>query len=444
MKPWGEAAAGICGRGRSLCRVGWVAILCVTGAGCDRVLEPPTIQGGTLDPALVSLLDAARRDVLAAPELADAWGKFGQALEAAEFVEQARFCYDRAARLDPSSARWAHLLGLLQLETEPAAGLERLARAAELADPTHDASRVRLAQALVERGLFSRAIVHLAWLTNGWPGHAAAHLEWARIGLAEQRLADAAHWLTPCLTNPYTARSAALMLGQIRAREGQPELAREWVRRATGMPKPFDWPDPFQREVQELRVDRARRAERIQGLMAQGRMAEAETELAGLLASMPNDPEALLLAGRMKLQQRQCAEAEVRFREHLTAAGETVNGLTQLALSLLCQRRWSDADGVLGRVLELKPDFAQAHANRAVARSRQGDSAGAIRSYREALRCSPGEAGSHAGLAEELARSGAREEALRHVDRALEIDPNQAKARALRGRLLENGLGHQE
>src|SRR4030095_7234530 len=99
----------------------------------------------------------------------------------------------------------------------------------------------------------------------------------------------------------------------------------------------------------------------------------------------------LLLAGRSLLQQRKCAEAEERLRAHLRVTGKSLNGLTQLALSLLCQQRWEEAAKALEEVIAMKPDFAQAHANLGMARSRMGEVQGAIQSYRQALRCSPGE-----------------------------------------------------
>lgn len=278
--------------------------------------------------------------------------------------------------------------------------------------------------------------MHLAYLTGRLSGHAAAHLEWARIRFAQHQESEASTWLTPCLTNPFTARPAMLLLSQIRAREGRSELAGQIARKAGAMPKPFDWPDPYQREVQGMRQGWTFRADRVQSLLAQGRLAEAEAELKVFREEAPENTEGLLLAGRLSLQRRNCAEAEARFRDHVRLAGETVNGLNQLSLALLCQQKWAEAQDVLATLLRLKPDFAQAHANLAIARSRSGDSGGAIASYREAVRHAPEDAGSHAGLAEEYARIGKREEALSQVDRALFLDPQQVRAKALRDRIL--------
>lgn len=400
----------------------------------SATLTPPAPITTHLDATLAAVLRAAQERVLTEPKSADAWGRYGQALEAAEFPDEARRCYAQAVTLDPSAPGWLHLRGLAELATSPELALEHLRRAAAVPGPHQEASRLRLAQALFERGRIAEAAQPLQALLISRPDHPAARLELGRARLAEGQLGEANRWLEPCLTNPYTAQPATLLLSQIRAREGQGEAALALARRAQSMPRPFDWPDPLQKEVQALRSDRARFAEKIAQLLAQKRFAEAEVQLKDLLARTPEDPEALLLAGRAELLQRRCREAEARFRNHLRVAGDSVNGEIQLGLTLLCQERWADAATVLERAVALKPDFGQAHANLALARSRLGDGPGAIRSYRDALRCTPGDAATHAALAEELFRVGDVTAAREHVDRALQLDPANPRARTLRAR----------
>jgi tetratricopeptide (TPR) repeat protein len=90
---------------------------------------------------------------------------------------------------------------------------------------------------------------------------------------------------------------------------------------------------------------------------------------------------------------------------------------------------------VLEQAIVLKPDFAQAHNNLGLARSRLGDSPGAIRAYRDALRCNPGDVNAHFALAEELANAGQVAEAREHVLRAAEINPKDPRLNAAREQL---------
>lgn len=387
-------------------------------ASCSPSPEPPGLPPSMANAELQQRIGQARREVIGESGSGPAWGRLGQCFEAAELLSEARVCYARAAVLDPTSARWPHLLGLLELQESPEAALGHLARAMPLAGPTNDAPRVRLAQALVERGRFADATNLLASLLQSQPLHPAARLELARVRLAEGQGAQAAELLTPCLTNPYTARPAALLLSQVRAREGDNAAAAALASKAASMPRPFDWPDPFQREVQDLRQDRARTVERVNFLMIQRRLPDAESLLQPLVERYPDDSEVLLVLGRLRLQQGQCTEAERVLGRHLEVQPRSLNGYIQLGLAFMCQSRWGDAAVTFGRAVEVKPDFAQAHVNLAVARSRAGDGAGAIRSLQAALRCSPGEARTHRLLAEELERGGQPQEAAHHRDRA--------------------------
>ena len=170
------------------------------------------------------------------------------------------------------------------------------------------------------------------------------------------------------------------------------------------MPRPFDWPDPFLREVQALRNDREKMADQGNALIQQQRTKEAAPILAGMLKATPDDPEGLLLLGRLRYLEKNCPEAENALLRHLALQPNSLNGLMQLGLSLLCQQRWREAAEVFEKAVALKPDFAQGHSNLGYARSRSGDGGGAIRSYRTALRCNPGDVNLHISLAEELAR----------------------------------------
>jgi len=415
----------------------WNLALASLLAGChtEPGAPPPSADVAALDPLMAQLVGNSRAAVLATPQSAEAWGKLGQVFHSVEYSGEAQQCYRRAAQLDPASPRWLHLLGLLQLQEEPEEAIRHLARAAELAGPIPDAPRVRWMQALVERGRFAEAGALMQSLLAGNPDHAAARVESARVHLARNELARAADQLLPCLTNAFCARAATLLLAQIRLRQGDHEAATQLSRRAATMSRPFDWPDPYLREVQGLRADRQKMQDQINGLLMQQRLPEAEVALARLLKALPGDPEGWLLLGRLRYQQRRCPEADEALRRHLAVQPSSLNGLTQLSLALLCQERWTEAAAVLEQAIALKPDFAQAHNNLGYALARAGDSAGALRSYREALRASPGDVGAHLGLAEELARTGRRDEAMAEWKLAEQLAPGDPRLEPVRARL---------
>ena len=400
-----------------------------------RKPQPPLVPLTAIDPALASLVQTARAAVVTAPKSANAWGKLGQALHAAEFSHEARFCYSNAAAADQNNFRWPYLLGLLELQDSPGDAIRNLSRATELAGRISEGPRFQLARALLERGQPEQAAPLLQLLLAANPNHAAAHVELARVHLARGALREATHELQPALTNHLTMRAALLLAAQIAQRNGQADTAAQLSRRAASLPQPFDWPDAVLREVQNLRADRAKLADQANTLIQQQRTPEAEAVLAKLLNAFPDDAEALLLLGRLRYVERRCPEAEAVLRRHLAVQTSSLNGMIQLSLSLLCQQKWTNAAAVLEGAIALKPDFAQAHNNLGVARSKAGDFAGAIRAYRDALRCHPGDVNAHIALAEELANAGQVEEAKEHVSRAAEINPRDPRLPAAREQL---------
>ena len=407
--------------------------------GLDRIFnrgpQPPSVNLAASDPAIATLISTARTAVMRSPKSAAAWGKLGQAFHATEFNAEARVCYSNASVLDPKGFRWPYLLGLLEMAEQPDAALEKLARATELAAGQSAAPRYELARALVERGQFEEAAPHLNMLIAQNPQHAAARLELARVYLSRDARREATRELAGPLTNNYTMRAALLLAGQIAQRNGQAELAAQLTQRGTALPRSFDWPDPIQREVQSLRTDRAHLADQANLLLQQQRLPEAETAINKLLQSRPDDPEGLLLLGRLRYVEKKCPEAEAVLRRHLAAQPDSLNGLIQLGLALICQKQWTNAATVLERAVALKPDFVVAHNNLGLARSQAGDTAGSIRAYRDALRCNPGDINIHIHLAEELANDGQVDAARQQIESAAALNPNDPRLRAARAQL---------
>lgn len=405
---------------------------------CQRSIQPPNVTLSALDPLIASIIQTSRTAVITHPKSGAAWGHLGEALHAAEFKTEAMICYSNALARDQNDFRWPYLLGLLELQEHTDSAITRLQSATELAADKTDAPRYQLARALAERGRFEEALPHLRMLIAANPAHAPAHVEMARVYLAQGALKEATQELQPALTNNYTRRAALLIAGQIAQRNGQADIAAQLSRRATSMPRFFDWPDPVLLEVQKLSIDQSKLADEANALLQQQRMADAEVVINQLLNSFPEDPEALLLLGRLRYMQRRCAESEAVFRKHLAIQPNSLNGLIQLGLSLLCQEQWTNAAKVLEQAVALKPDFAQAHHNLALARSRAGDAAGAIRSFRDALRCNPGDFNTHLALAEELANDGKVAEAKEEVNRAAVLSPNDPRIPKARQQLESN------
>lgn len=389
--------------------------------------EPPVVTLDLIDPTLRQLIETSRVAVAQAPRSGAAWGRLGEALEAAEFGAPALFCYSNAALRDPQNFRWPYLLGLQELKGNQELALQHLNRAVELAGNRLDSPRFQLARALVQQGQFDKAEPHLQTILGAHPGHAAARVELARVYMARGALREATLALQSAFTNDYTMKSALLLAAQVAQRNQQADLAAELSRRAAPLPRAFDWPDPVLREVQSLRTDRVHMADQANNYLLQQRLPEAEAALQKLLSRFPDDPEGLLLFGRLRYLQRRCAEAEGFLRQHIAAQPDSLNGYVQLGLALMCQQRWTNAIQAFEKAVAIKPDLAQGHSNLGLARAKAGDADGSIRAFRDGLRCNPGDINSHMNLAEALAKADRVEEARQHIRSAEALDPNDPR-----------------
>ena len=407
-----------------------LAIAVLLLAGCQRAVEPPMVPTTSLDPALASLVADARQAVVSAPKSAEAWGKLGQALHAAEFLPEARQCYRSAAELDPRAPRWPHLLGVLELADDFESGVLNLQRAVELGGAQSGASRLRLGQVLLERGQNDEALDQLNLLLAQDDQSLSAKLTLARALIAANQPDKAASTLQGIPT-----RDATMLLAQIRQRQGDAIESVRLVRLASTLQDTQESPDPFLNEVLSLRADARSLADHANALLVQRRSADAETVINRLLQNYPGNAEGLLLLGRLRYQQQRCTEAEEAFRRHLVAEPKSLNGLLQLTLAQFCQQRWGEAVSTLKQAIALKPDSAPAHYNLGYALLRTGDSAGGIAALREAVRCEPGDARSRLALADALRRTGDAAGARVQLERVLEANPSQTTARQMLDRL---------
>jgi tetratricopeptide (TPR) repeat protein len=412
-------------------RVAFFILIALFGA-CSRPQSqtppPPTINVTKLDDAVRNRVVQLQTAVVQQPQNADAWGNLGQALHALEFNDKAAACYTEAARLDPQSGRWPYFLGQLQLLNDPTLALTNLARAVSLLPATNDAPRLTLAKALAERGREQDAARELETILSANPTHAAARLELARLKLAGNNAQAAADLLQPCLTNQFTARPAHLLLGQAKLKLGDARAAAQLSQRAAVIPEPFDWPDPYLREMKNSLPLRENLLDQANRFLASGRAAEAEKLLNIVLQQDLNHAEALLILGRLRAQQQRFAEAESHFQKHLAAHPNSVQGWMQLGIMRFRQEQWPAAAEAFKKATEIKPDYAEAHGNLAFAYSRQNQTAAAIQSLKEAIRCQPGDARAHASLAEEFLRANQKPEALAAANAALAINPQEPKA----------------
>lgn len=154
----------------------------------------------------------------------------------------------------------------------------------------------------------------------------------------------------------------------------------------------------------------------------------------------PGDPVALYGAARTLLDLGRVPEAEPLLARLIRVAGDDPARAAaagfQLGRAKLATGFYDAAEFEFTRSLELSPDDADAHVNRALARLGKGDPARAREDLRAAVRLRPADAAAHYALARAALAAGAGEEALRTFARAETLAREDADGQVARGLTL--------
>ncbi len=244
---------------------------------------------------------SVQMDVAAAAERVDkdrgsaaAWGEYGIVLRAYRQHPEADRCFQVAADLDPADGRWPYLMGVHLAETDPAAAVEWLERAARGSVPSAAAEtvRARLAEALIAAGRPADALAALG------PDPASAG---PRIRLAAARAAaangddrTAAELLTDLVDIPPATRQALMLEAEICRRQGRMSYADHLATRAAEIPE-SGWLDPIADPIHSRDLSAGGRLDEAARQLRAGNAAEAERLLRPLTSGpSASDPRAFV------------------------------------------------------------------------------------------------------------------------------------------------------
>lgn len=224
------------------------------------------------------------------PRSATAWGEYGIVLRAYSQHPEADRCFQIAADLDPADGRWPYLLGTHLADTDPAAAVGWLERAARGTVPAaaQETVRVRLAEALLAAGRPADALAALGPNPAESP---RTRLTAARAAAAAGDDRAAAEFLGDLADHPLAARQALLVRAEICRRQGRTSYAAYLAGRAADVPDGA-WPDPLADPIRLRDRSRGGRLDEAARLLRAGQPAEAEQLLRPLTAipSSASDP----------------------------------------------------------------------------------------------------------------------------------------------------------
>lgn len=391
----------------------------------------PSIPMEQLEPRVAGIVAAALAGVEQDGRSPMAWGDLGAVLRAHDLGPQANVCFRNAELLDDDDYRWPYYLGVSLSVTDLESAVECYRRAAQRAgDRPH--VHLRLAEALLDRGMPAEAEPVIERVLASHPTDARAQLAKARCLFSQEKLQESRTWAEKSAAAAPDMRATHLLLAQLCRRLNDAEGQDRALAALASIPEGITpWDDPDVAALFGLRQDRSARLRSAKELARSGLTASATDVLSELAQeSDPTASAALALADAL-VHERKYAQAEKLLRQYVQDQPDDERIRFLLGVACFQQGNYPQAAEEFRRTIELKPDNVMAHYNLGHALQKCGDAQGAKEAFLAAVRLRPGHGLARANLAELWLAEGNREEARRHLRIAARLIPNDPAVRDL-------------
>jgi tetratricopeptide (TPR) repeat protein len=364
----------------------------------------PVVELSNAEPEVAEVLQAAMQNVQAEPRNGSAWGKFGMLLLAHDYETQSVEAFRAAERFDSENPKWPHLQGLTLVMHEPDTGLACLERAAAKSPDDRPEPRLRLAEALLDRGRTSEAQTTLAAVSIRHRENPRLKLILARVAAEREDWTAVLDQTSALLNEPAARKSAAVLRAGALRRLGRTAEADAEAARSTVMPEDEMWDDRYAREVLELQVGGNVDLRKGIDLLKAGYPLEAVAALERAAAKLRNPLPARLQLGRALNASGNPAVARQVLTDVVQRDQNLVEAWFQLGYAQFALGDPKSAADSFEHVVKLKPDHALGYFNLGQARKKLNDGSAAASAFEAALRCRPDHQPSRQALAELRAR----------------------------------------
>jgi tetratricopeptide (TPR) repeat protein len=400
---------------------------------------PVPLEEGEL--VVTAFIEKSRERVLNEPRSGQAWGALGQAFIANDMEDESRVCFIEAERLDPNDPRWPYYLaGTFLNRGDREAALPCLRRAVErcaVAEADNLVPQLLLAETLLALGRLDEAEEHFRQVLARQADDPRAHFGMALACSARQDWQTSRSHLLRCLGSPSARQKATVQLAVVSQRLDDQAGAEKYRLQAYRLPKDDEWSDPFVMEYLLKAVKKKNRYRLAESLEGAGRLKEAAAALQPMLEEYPNDYLPRLSLGKVYGQLGEHRRAAMILREALRLAPEKVQIHYYLSLVLFgeaedlarkgdggrAEKLYREAAQRARETLTIKPDYGFAFMTLGLSLKRLGQSADALASLRQAVRCNPEHAELHFYLGEMLAEADQRSEAKHQLEQAVRMAP---------------------
>lgn len=401
------------------------------------VPDPPEISLTDLDPAIVKVVQQSFGAVVRNPRSGKAWGGLGMTYMVYEYREKAIECFDQAERLNPNEPRWPYFNGILHYPEEADLCLDKMERAVKLFKENSIAPRLRLAAIYAELGRFEEAERHYDQVLRKDPENAIALLGKGKIASANGRLEESVQYLEQSAKSQYAAKQSYTLLSTVYLRLGEGAASRTAQEKAQQLPNDADWPDPFVAEASKFNTGRRAWTDHAEKLVRNNQFQQALPIIQRILKDYPDADDAWQLLGKVRLSEKNYAEAEEAFRNAARYAPRSVESRVQLGVALLYQNRPAEAIQSLQTALEIKPDLAEAYYNLGLSYGMTRDFEDSVKAFRNAIRYKPELIDAYLGAANVYLYQRNTNDARLLLNEAEKINSEDPRLKKMKARLSE-------
>jgi len=372
----------------------------------------PDLTG--LDLSLNKKFTENRKAVVARPDSALAWGKFGMLCDVHNLREEAETCYRQAGTLDPSDFRWAYFLAIAR-ERQDAEPKEvvKLYQLAAMLDPSYAPVSTRLGASHMIHGSLDDAERAYRRAVMIQPDLGAARRGLGQVLLAKGEISEALEHLERALSAGLNDAATISSLATAYMRSGDADRADEMAQRMALAGDPVDIPDPVRAEVTALGSGPTAIYARAKRLYDNEECEKAVRLFTQVREMLPQDPYPPLMQAVCLIRLDRFDEAAESFQTALIL-GEALAGAA-IASKTFHLAGW---------------DFRVEYLGRATAFGTQQQSQNALDDFTTAAEQDPDSVPPRGYLTwgNIYSRAGKLEEGLTFYEKAVDRDPDYAKA----------------
>lgn len=365
-----------------------VVMACALHGCTSRSPAPqlPSLDGA--EPQVKAFIEQAHAELAADTSVADAWGKYGMALDVHDFAQPALDAYTKASELAPGEFKWWYYRANRIARTDPAAAIPLFEKARDIR-PDYAALYVHMGRSVEQLGKWDEARTLFQKALEFDPRSALAYAGVGRSQLAAGNISEARTALERALELDPNCGVAFASLAQVYDRQGEAERAEVMTARAADAPQQGTIDDPVLGELEAMGRSTDQVINRAGVLARAGAADRAVEELNALIKAQPSRAEAYIALGQHQLQLQRFEDGLASFRQARTLDPNSLNAQLGIADALRFARRPGEALKEYREVINQNPSFGEAYRGLGICLIQQNELTGAAVQLRKALELLP-------------------------------------------------------